>query len=113
MAKELNKPKVIDKQSISADVTGQTMTDIHLRDRDTVIILCNEDDGVKVYLRGRLSTPVGEVSNGSPLQWLWHLAYHLATIDKRIHGDESEVTDNDVDKTLIETMFESPLKTRR
>ena len=110
MAEELNKPKIINKQSISADVTGQTMTDIHLRDRDTVIILCDEDDGVKVSLRGRLSTPIGETSNGSPLQWLWHLAYHLATIDKRINGDESEVTDHDVDMTLVQTMLESPLR---
>lgn len=112
MADEINRPRKIDRQSISADVTGQTMTDLHLRDRDTVIVICDEDDGVKVYFRGRLAAPVGKMSNGSPLQWLWHLAYHLTTIDKRINGDESDVTDHDVDMTLVKTMFESPLRSR-
>lgn len=112
MADELNRPRVIDRQSISVNVTGQTMTDMHLRDRETVIVLCDEDDGVKVYLKGRLASPVGEMSNGSPLQWLWHLAYHLATITKRISGDESRVTDDDVNRILMETMFESPFRSR-
>ena len=112
MAEELDKPRVIDRQSISVDVTGQTMTDLHLRDRDTVIVICDDGDGVKVYFRGRLAAPVGKMSSGSPLQWLWHLAYHLATIDKRINGDESEVADHDVDMTLVKTMFESPLRSR-
>lgn len=112
MAEELNKPREIDRQSISVDVIGQTMTNLHLRDRDTVIVICDEDDGdgVRVYFRGRLASPVGEMSSGSPLQWLWHLAYHLTTIDKRINGDESEVTDHDVDMTLVQTMLESPLR---
>ena len=110
MAEELNRPRKIDRQSISVDVTGQTMTDIHLRDRETTIVLCDEDDGVKVYLRGKLATPIGEVSNGSPLQWLWHLAYHLTVVARRTKGDESEVTDHDVDMTLVQTMLESPLK---
>lgn len=110
MAEELNKPVPIDRQSISVDVTGQTMTDLHLSHRDTVIVICDDGGGVKVYFRGRLATPVDEMSNGSPLQWLWHLAYHLATITKRIVGDKSEVTDHDVDMTLVQAMLESPLK---
>lgn len=110
MAEEINRPREIDRQSISVDVTGQTMTDLHLRDRDTVIVICDsEDNGINVYFRGRFATPVGEVSNGSPLQWLWHLAYHLAVVQKRINGDESEVTDQDVDTTLFQTMIESPI----
>lgn len=112
MAEELNRPREIDRQSISVDVTGQTMTDLHLRDRDTAIVICDDGDGVKVYFRGRLASPVGKMSSGSPLQWLWHLAYHLTAIGKRINGDESEVTDRDVDMTLVKTMFESPLRSR-
>lgn len=112
MAEELNRPREIDRQSISVDVTGQTMTDLHLRDRDTVIVICDDGDGVKVYFRGRLAAPVGEMSSGSPLQWLWHLAYHLTTIKKRINGNESKITDHDVDMTLVETMLESPLRSR-
>lgn len=110
MAEELNRPREIDRQSISVDVTGQTMTDLHLRDRDTVIVICDDGDGVRVYFRGRLASPVGEMSSGSPLQWLWHLAYHLTTIRKRINGDESKVTDHDIEMTLVETMLESPLR---
>lgn len=110
MAEEINRPREIDRQSINVDVTGQTMTDLHLCGKHSVIVICDsEDNGIDVYFRGRLATPVGEVSNGSPLQWLWHLAYHLAVVQKWIDGDESEVTDQDVDTTLFQTMIESPM----
>lgn len=105
-----NEPTRIGVQRISVDVTGQTMTDLHLKNKRSVIVICDtEDDGITVYFRGRFDTPVGEVSNGSPLQWLWHLAYHLTAIQKWVNHDESEVTDQDVDTTLFQTMIESPI----
>lgn len=106
----INGPTIIGAQRFSVDVVGETATPVHRVGRRTVIVLCDEDDGVKVYLRGRFATPVGEVSNGSPLQWLWHLAYHLTFVTKRTKGDESPVTDHDVDMTLLQTMLESPLR---
>lgn len=107
---ETNEPKRIDAQQFSVDVVGETATPIHLKGRKTVIVICDDDDGIKVHFRGRLASPIGEMSNGSPLQWLWHLAYHLTTIKKRINGDESEVTDRDTGMTLARTMYESPLR---
>ena len=93
------------------DVVGKTATPVHLKKRSTVIVICDDDDnGIKVYFRGRFNTPVGEVSSGTPLQWLWHLAYHLTVVAKRTKGDESEVTDHDVDMTLVQTMIESPMR---
>lgn len=105
----INKPRKIGAQQFSVDVVGTTATPIHLKRRRTVIVIC-DDDEIKVYFRGRLATPVGDVSNGSPLQWLWHLAYHITTVMKRLEGDLSNVTDHDVDMTLVETMLESPLR---
>lgn len=107
----INGPTKIDAQQFSVDVVGTTATPVHLKGRRTVIVICDDDDvKIKVYFKGRFATPVGEVSNGSPLQWLWHLAYHLTAVMKRLKGDESEVTDHDVDMTLIQTMHESPLR---
>lgn len=98
-----NVSRRIGPQSISVDVVGQTMTDLHLEDRRSVIVICDtEDDGIACYFRGQLATPGGEVSSGSPLRWLWHLAYHLTVINKWLRGDESDVTDYDVDMTLME-----------
>lgn len=106
-----NEPSRIGPQSISVDVTGQTMTDIHLTEKHSVIVICDsDDDEIIVYFRGRFDTPDGKVSNGSPLCWLWHLAYHLTVVKKKIYGDDSEVTDHDVDMTLIQAMLESPLR---
>lgn len=105
-----NEPTIIGAQRFSVDVVGQTSTPIHLKDRNTVIVICDNDDRIKVHFRGRFATPIGEVSNGSPLQWLWHLAYHLTMVNKRLGGDESEVTDHDVDMTMVQAMLESPLK---
>lgn len=108
-----NEPSRIGPQSISVDVTGQTMTDIHLAGKHSVIVICDsDDDGINVYFRGLFATPGGNVSNGSPLCWLWHLAYHLVVVEKRLHGDRSEVTDHDVDMTLIQAMLESPLRSK-
>lgn len=107
----INEPTTIGFQLFSVDVVGETATPVHLKDRRTVIVICDDgDDGIKVYFRGRFNTPVGEVSNGSPLQWLWHLAYHLTTVAKRVKGDTSEVTNRDVDMTLIQATIKSPLK---
>lgn len=104
-------PTMLDAQKFSVDVVGTTATPVHLKGRKTVIVICdNNDDEIKVYFKGRLDTPNGEVSNGSPLQWLWHLAYHLTTVMKRLEGDYSEVTDHDVDVTLMKTIRESPLR---
>lgn len=106
-----NEPTMIGAQRFSVDVVGKTATPVHLKDRNTVIVICDDDDdGIKVYFRGRFATPVGEVSSGTPLQWLWHLAYHLTTLKKKLKGDMSEVTDHDVDMTLVQTMIESPLR---
>ena len=107
----INRPKIIAPQLFSVDVAGETATPVHRVGRRTVIVICDDGDyGIKVYLRGRFASPVGETSNGSPLQWLWHLAYHLTLVAKRTKGDESEVTDHDVDMTLVQTMLESPLR---
>lgn len=107
----INEPTTIGFQLFSVDVVGKTATPVHLKDRRTVIVICDDgDDGVKVYIRGQFATPIGEMSNGSPLQWLWHLAYHLTTVAKRVKGNTSEVTDHDVDMTLVQTMNESPLR---
>lgn len=104
-------PVMLDAQRFNVNVVGATATPVHLKGRKTVIIICDsDDDGIKVYFKGRLATPDGKVSNGSPLQWLWHLAYHLTTVMKRLDGDRSEVTDHDVDVTLIKTMYESPFR---
>lgn len=109
----INEPRRIGPQSISVDVTGQTMTDLHLKDKRSVIVICDtDDDAINVYFRGRFNTPRGEVSNGSPLQWIWHLAYHLTVVQKRISGDESDVTDHDVDMTLVQAMLESPMSSK-
>lgn len=106
-----NEPTVIGAQRFSVDVVGETATPVHLEDRNTVIVICDDDDdGIRVYFRGRFATPVGEVSSGTPLQWLWHLAYHLTTVKKKLRGDASEVTDHDVDMTLVQAMIESPLR---
>ena len=106
-----NEPTIIGAQRFSVDVVGETATPVHLKDRRTVIVICDDgDDGVKVYFRGQFATPTGEVSSGSPLQWLWHLAYHLTTVMKRLKGDTSDVTDHDVDMTLVQTMTESPMR---
>lgn len=107
----INRPTRIVPQLFSVDVTGETATPVHLKKRRTVIVICDDDDNnIKVYFRGKLTTPVGEASNGSLLQWLWHLAYHLTFVTKRTKGDESPVTDHDVDMTLVQTMLESPLR---
>lgn len=107
----INEPTIISAQRFSVDVVGETATPVHLKNRKTVIVICDDgDDGVKVYFRGQFAPPIGEVSSGSPLQWLWHLAYHFTTVMKRLKGDESEVTDHDVDMTLVQTMLESPLR---
>lgn len=106
-----NKPTVIDDQRFSVDVVGETSTPVHLEDRKTVIVICDDDDyGIRVYFRGQFATPVSKASNGTPLQWLWHLAYHLTKVAKSLHGDSSEVTDHDVDMTLVQAMIESPLR---
>ena len=102
----INEPTKIDAQQFSVDVVGTTATPVHLKDRSTVIVICDDDDGgVKVYFRGRFSAPID-----TPLKWLWHLAYHLTVVAKRLKGDESDVTDHDVDMTLVQTMIESPLR---
>ena len=102
---------MIGPQLFSVDVVGRTATPVHLKKRRTVIVICDDADGeIKVYFRGRFTPPIGELSSGSPLQWLWHLAYHLTTVAKRMKGDESRVTDHDVDMTLVQTMSESPLR---
>lgn len=106
----INEPKKIGDQLFSVDVVGTTATPIHRMRRRTVIVICDDGDGIKVYFRGRFTAPIGDVSNGSPLQWLWHLAYHLTTVMKRLEGDTSEVTDHDVDMTLVQTMLENPLR---
>lgn len=107
----VNEPTIIGAQRFSVDVVGETATPVHLKDRRTVIVICDDgDDGVRVYFRGQFATPSSEVSNGSPLQWLWHLAYHFTKVAKRLKGDTSEITDHDVDMTLIEAMLESPLR---
>lgn len=104
-------PTMLDVQRFSVDVVGTTATPVHLKRRRTVIVICDSNDGgIKVYFKGLFATPDGEVSNGSPLQWLWHLAYHLTTVMKRLEGDYSEVTDHDVDMTLVKTIRESPLR---
>lgn len=109
-----NEPKKIDAQQFSVDVVGTTATPIHLKGRKTVIVICDDgDDEIKVHFRGRFNTPVGDVSNGSPLQWLWHMAYHLATVMKRLEGDPSDVTDLDVDMTMVQAMIESPFRQSR
>ena len=106
-----NNPKKIGAQRFSVDVVGKDATPVHLKDRRTVIVICDDgDDEIKVYFRGKFTTPIGEVSSGSPLHWLWHLAYHLTTVMKRVKGDTSNVTDHDVDMTLVQTMNESPLR---
>lgn len=111
----INKPRKIDAQQFSVDVVGTTATPIHLKRRRTVIVICDDgdDDEIKVYFRGRFAAPVGDVSNGSPLQWLWHLAYHITTVMKRLEGDTSMVTDHDVDMTLVQTVVESPFKSSK
>lgn len=107
----INEPTMIGPQLFSVDVVGRTATPVHLKKRRTVIVICDDDDNkIKVYIRGQFSTPVGEVSNGSPLLWLWHLAYHLTTVAKRVRGDTSEVIDHDVDMTLVQAINESPLR---
>ena len=107
----INGPTKIGAQQFSVDVVGTTATPIHLKKRRTVIVICdNDDDEIKVYFKGLFATPVGEVSNGSPLQWLWHLAYHFTAMMKRLNGDDSDVTDREVDMTLVRTMCESPLR---
>lgn len=106
----INGPKRISAQQFSVDVVGTTATPIHLKGRRTVIVICDDGDNIKVYFRGRFASPVGDMSNGSPLQWLWHLAHHLTTVMKRFGGDTSMVTDYDVDMTLIQAMKESPLR---
>lgn len=103
-------PTKIGAQKFSVDVVGRTATPIHLKGRRTVIVICDDEDDIKVYLRGQVAAPVGDVSNGTPYQWLWHLAYHLTTMMKGFEGDTSMVTDSDVDMTLVQTMHESPLK---
>lgn len=105
-----NKPTIIGAQRFSVDVVGRTSTPVHLKDRNTVIVICDDGDGIKVHFRGNFATPVGKVSNGTPLQWLWHLAYHLTKVEKSLRGDESEVTDHDVDMTMVQAMLESPLR---
>lgn len=107
----INGPKKIGAQQFSVDVVGATATPIHLKGRRTVIVICDDDDDeVKVYFRGRFAPPTGVISNGSPFQWLWHLAYHLTTVMKKLEGDTSRVTDHDVDMTLVQAMIESPFR---
>lgn len=110
----INGPKRIGAQQFSVDVVGTTATPIHLKGRKTVIVICDDgDDEIKVHFRGRFATPIGDVSNGSPHQWLWHLAYHLTTVMKRMEGDTSRVTDRDVDMTMVQAMIESPFRSSK
>ena len=64
-----------------------------------VIAIVEGESGTSVYFRGNF-VPNDPLVIDSPLDWLWHLAHHLTVIRKRLNGDESDATYEDVRRTL-------------
>lgn len=89
------------KHRISVSVGGVGVSPVDVKDATSVICMADTDDTLSVYFRGDFM-PHNCLVTGTPLDWIWNLAYHLTVIRRQLDGKgQEEVTMDDVAHTIM------------